>query len=144
VSVGSFRSTQRYSLPENRGFGRGVCKGGAGYTEFGEEEGEDEPDGASSDDEHRQMRRVPSSSAASKGREGRVLPAPVPRDSAAVQGEEPPAPATGDRRHRPDELGLGGGGDRICFDFTQLRLHQVQFTFINYISNIFNFSNSVL
>jgi hypothetical protein len=87
-----------------------VCEGDAGHTEFGEEEGEDEPDGASSDDEHRQMRRVSSSSAARKGREGWVLAAPVPRDSAAVQGEEAPAPATGDRRHRPDELSLGGGG----------------------------------
>ena len=31
-------------------------------TEFGEEEGEDEPDGASSDDQDRQMRRVASAS----------------------------------------------------------------------------------
>lgn len=33
-------------------------------TEFGEKKGEDEPDGASSHDEHRQMRRVGSSAAA--------------------------------------------------------------------------------
>lgn len=73
-------------------------------TEFGEEEGEGEPNGPSSDDEHRQMRRAASTSPAGEGREGRVLAASEPPDPASVRGEE--APAARDRRHRCGRLGL--------------------------------------
>lgn len=78
-----------------------------GVTEFGEEEGEDEPDRAGSDDDHGQMRRhVVSRAAAGEGREERALEeeeaaaaaAPVGRGS--VHGEEAPASGAGDRRHR--------------------------------------------
>ena len=48
-------------------------EGHEALTEFGEEEGEDEPDGPSSDDEHRQMRRIASASPAGEGGERRVL-----------------------------------------------------------------------
>ena len=81
-------------------------EGHEALTEFGEEEGEDEPDGPSSDDEHRQMRRVASASPAGEGGEVRVLAAAEPPDRAPVRGEEVPAPAAGDRRHRCGRLGL--------------------------------------
>ena len=81
-------------------------EGHEALTEFGEEEGEDEPDGPSSDDEHRQMRRVASASPAGEGGEVRVLAAAEPPDRAPVRGEEVPAPAASDRRHRCGRLGL--------------------------------------
>jgi len=64
--------------------------------EFGEEEGEDEPDGPSSDDEHRQMRRVASASPAGEGGEVRVLAAAEPPDRAPVRCKEAPGPAAAD------------------------------------------------
>jgi hypothetical protein len=68
-------------------------------TEFGEEEGEDEPDGAGPDDDHGQMRRV--ASAPGEGREGRALEAASAQPGhAPAHGEEAPASAAGDRRHR--------------------------------------------
>jgi hypothetical protein len=71
-------------------------EGHEALTEFGEEEREVEPDGPSSDDEDRQMRRVASASPAGEGREGSVLTAAEPPDRAPVRGEEAPAPAAGD------------------------------------------------
>jgi hypothetical protein len=94
-----------YATLEAR-FGTATREGHGALTEFGEEEGEDEPDGPSSDDEHRQMRRVASASPAGEGREGRVLSALEPPDRAPVSGEEAPAAPAGDRRHRFGRLGL--------------------------------------
>ena len=71
-------------------------EGHEALTEFGEEEGEDEPDGPSSDDEHRQMRRVASASPAGEGGERWVLAAAEPPDRAPVRCKEAPGPAAGD------------------------------------------------